>query len=115
MVSEIFSGPALLSIPRSPLVQVPAPPVLAPRGIVPVNELILAVREDNFIDPARTVTRPFYLGDRVSPPFRRGPGDSVGFGGFILGFPPASGGAIILWSPKFTTRRAGTPEMGKGS
>ena len=83
-----------LNIPRSQPYMLPSPPIPTGRGPMPASDLILSVREDNFLDPRRVASRPLQLGDRVTSPFRQ---PTRGFGGFILGFVPGTGGTIVLW------------------
>ena len=92
---QIQGLPRGINIPRSQAYPFPSPPVPTGRGVAPLNSLILSVREDNFIDPRRTVSLPLQMGDRVMSPFRQ-PG-AQGFGGFVIGFVPFTNGAIVLW------------------
>lgn len=96
MVSVPFpSGEA----PLAPLFQPLGQPVPAPPG--PQNDAILASGDDNFLNPSRRSMRPLQLGDRVMSPLRQ-PG-SAGFGGYILAFPPLTGGAFVLWDNRMLT------------
>ncbi len=85
--------------PLRPLVQPLDTPVPAPPG--PQNDVILESGRDNFLNPARRSMRPLQLGDRVMSP-RRQPGPA-GFGGYILAFPPFTGGAFVLWDNRTVT------------
>lgn len=76
------------------------PELVAPLGVLN-DQILRAGAPSNLLDPQRRVTRPFQLGDRVRSDNRQIEGTL--FGGYILAFPPGTGGAIVFWDGGFLT------------
>ena len=77
------------------------PELVAPLGVLN-DQILRAAAPSNLLDPQRRVTRPFQLGDRVRSPNRPVAGSTL-FGGYILAFPPGTGGALVVWDGGFLT------------
>lgn len=76
--------------------------VVVPLGILGDMALASVRPPDNLFDPARVVSLPLQVGDRVSSKSRQVPGSAL-FGAYILYFVPGTSGSINLWDGGFIT------------